>query len=65
LGADTIIYSLMTDYGLGITKGISMRTHLLLDLAGGILLAASPWIFGFSDYVYVPHLVLGIFEIGA
>ncbi|MDB5208647.1 MAG: hypothetical protein JWR72_3722 [Flavisolibacter sp.] len=65
LGAGTIIYSLMTDYELGATKGISMRTHLTLDLVGGILLAASPWIFGFADYVYVPHLVLGIFEIGA
>jgi hypothetical protein len=36
-----------------------------LDLVSGILLAASPWIFGFSDYVYMPHLILGLFEIGA
>ncbi len=65
LGVSAIIYSLMTDYELGATRGISMRTHLMLDLASGILLAASPWIFGFADYVYVPHLVLGILEIGA
>ena len=65
LGAGAIIYSLMTDYELGATRGISMRTHLTLDLMSGVLLAASPWIFGFADYVYVPHLVLGILEIGA
>jgi hypothetical protein len=65
LGAGAIIYSLMTDYEMGATRGISMRTHLMLDLLSGIFLAASPWIFGFADYVYVPHLVLGILEIGA
>lgn len=65
LGAGAIIYSLMTDYELGVSKTISMRTHLTLDLLSGILLAASPWIFGFADEVYGPHLVLGLLEIGA
>jgi len=65
LGAGAIIYSLMTNYELGATNAISMRTHLTLDLVSGILLAASPWLFGFADYVYAPHLVLGILEIGA
>ena len=65
LGAGVIIYSLLTDYELGVSPTISMRTHLMLDLAGGILLAASPWIFGFADYVWAPHLVFGILEIGA
>ena len=36
-----------------------------LDLLSGLLLAASPWLFGFSEFVYVPHLVLGLLEIGA
>lgn len=65
LGAGVIMYSLLTDYELGISKTLSMRTHLMLDLIGGIILAASPWIFGFSDFVYLPHLVLGLAEIGA
>jgi hypothetical protein len=65
LGAGAIIYSLMTDYELGATNAISMRTHLTLDLMSGILLAASPWIFGFSDYIWEPHLILGLLEIGA
>mgnify|MGYP003575574350 FL=1 len=65
LGAGAILYSLITDYELGASKTISMRTHLTLDLISGIVLAASPWIFGFADYVWGPHLVLGLFEIGA
>ena len=65
LGASAILYSLFTDYELGAFRKLSMRTHLTLDLLSGILLAASPWIFGFDDYVYLPHLILGILEIGA
>lgn len=65
LGAGTIIYSLLTDYELGASRSISMSTHLSLDLWSGILLAASPWLFGFNEYVYLPHLIVGIVEIGA
>ena len=65
LGAGAIVYSLMTDYELGASKMLSMRTHLNLDLVSGIFLAISPWLFGFADLVYLPHLLLGIFEIGA
>lgn len=65
LGASAIIYSLITNYELGMAKMISMRTHLGLDMMSGTFLALSPWIFGFNDIVYLPHLVLGILEIGA
>jgi hypothetical protein len=63
LGVAAIVYSLLTNYELGPVKLLSMRTHLWLDLASGVFLALSPWIFGFSDYVYVPHVVLGLMEI--
>lgn len=65
LGAGAIIYSLMTDYEMGVARTISMRTHLTLDMLSGMLLALSPWLFGFADEVYGPHLLLGILEIGA
>ena len=65
LGASVILYSLMTDYELGAVRVLPMGTHLMLDLMSGILLAASPWLFGFADYVWMPHLLLGLFEIGA
>ena len=63
LGAGAILYSLLTNYEMGVSKTISMRTHLALDIASGIFLAASPWIFNFNEYVYLPHLILGLGEI--
>lgn len=63
LGAGAIMYSLLTNYEMGVTKTISMRTHLALDIASGIFLAAAPWIFNFNDFVYLPHLILGLGEI--
>lgn len=65
LGIVILLYSLFTDYELGVVRGISMRAHLNLDLLGGLVLATSPWLFGFADYVYLPHLLLGIAEMGA
>lgn len=65
LGIGAILYSLFTNYEWGVARRISMPTHLTLDLLSGIFLAASPWIFGFADYVYLPHLIFGILEIGA
>lgn len=63
LGIAAFVYSLLTDYELGAARMLSMPAHLWLDLLSGIVLAASPWLFGFSDYVYLPHLVLGLFEV--
>jgi hypothetical protein len=65
LGVGVILYSLLTDYELGASPVIPMRTHLMLDVIGGAVLAASPWLFGFADYIWQPHLILGILEIGA
>ena len=65
LGAGMIVLALMTDYELGAVHRISMRTHLTIDLISGALLAVSPWLFGFADVVWGPHLVLGLLEIGA
>jgi hypothetical protein len=65
LGAGMILYSLMTNYEMGLSHTLSMRTHLTMDMVSGIFLALSPWIFGFNDYVYLPHLILGIAEVGA
>ncbi len=65
LGLSTVAYSLFTDYELGVSRSIPMKTHLTIDIVSGIFLALSPWIFGFHEYVYLPHLILGIAEIGA
>jgi hypothetical protein len=65
LGAGVILYSLLTDYELGVAHVIPMPIHLLIDLIGGVVLAASPWLFGFADDIWWPHVVLGVLEIGA
>ena len=65
LGIAMIGLALMTDYELGVSRKIAMGTHLTIDLIGGALLAVSPWLFGFADYVWEPHLILGILEMGA
>ena len=65
VGAGGILYSLFTDYELGAVRRMLMRTHLALDLVAGLFLAISPWILGFSEYVWLPHLLLGVFEMGA
>jgi hypothetical protein len=37
--------------------------HLGVDVMGGTLLAASPWLFGFADRIWWPHLLIGLMEI--
>src|SRR5205085_10877814 len=64
LGVGVIAYSLFTDYEWGIRRAIPMTAHLGLDLGGGVLLAASPWLLGFADRVWVPHVVVGVVETG-
>jgi hypothetical protein len=65
LGGGVIVYSLLTDYELGVVELIAMPAHLFLDALGGLLLAASPWLFGFAWEIWVPHVVLGLAEVGA
>ncbi len=65
VGAALIGASLLTDYELGIVRMIPMPVHLGLDVAAGLLLAASPWLFGFADRVWLPHVIFGLAEIGA
>ena len=65
IGAGILLMSLVTDYELSLAKLVPMPVHLGVDVAGGVLLAASPWLFGFADRVYWPHLILGLAEIGA
>lgn len=65
VGATILLVSLVTDYELSVAKLVPMRTHLALDVLSGAVLAASPWLFGFAEWVFWPHVLLGIAEIGA
>jgi hypothetical protein len=63
VSSTVLVYSTFTKYELGISKYLPMKIHLLLDVIVGIFLAVSPWIFGFANYVYAPHLFFGLFAV--
>jgi hypothetical protein len=65
IGSMALLMSLFTDYEGGMVRSISMSAHLNVDIITGLFLAASPWILGFADQVYLPHLLLGLFETSA
>ncbi len=56
--------ALVTDFELSVVKLIPMPLHLGMDIAAGLLLLASPWLFGFADRVMWPHVIIGILEVG-
>lgn len=64
-GTIILLYSLFTDYEMGLVRRIPMHTHLMLDILAGLALATSPWVFGFSIHIVAPHLAIGIFQIGS
>lgn len=65
LGGATIVYSLLTNYELGLFKLLPMKLHLLIDLVSGLLLITAPWLFGFSDVIIWPFVILGVLEVAA
>lgn len=63
IGAATIVYSTLTNYEMGVAPLISMPTHLGIDGMAGLILIVSPWLFGFADVVWGPHVVVGVVEV--
>lgn len=64
LGIVILGMALMTDFEVSVVRLIPMPVHLGIDVAGGLLLIASPWLFGFADRVAWPHVVFGLLETG-
>jgi len=65
IGAASLVVTFFTDHELGVVRRLPMVGHLWVDGLSGALLAASPWLFGFADRVYLPHLALGLAAIAA
>jgi hypothetical protein len=63
LGIATIAYSFITSYECGAVPVISMQTHLILDTINGLILATSPWVFGFADEIMIPYVGGGVLEL--
>lgn len=64
-GLGAIAYSLVTRYEAGLLPIVPVPVHLILDVVAGAALAASPWLFGFADRVFWPHLAFGLFSVVA
>jgi hypothetical protein len=65
LGVGLILYSLLTNYELGIPglKFIPMSYHLVFDFIAAAFLAASPFVFGFinrAPNAWLPHIIAGV-----
>ena len=65
LGCGLIIYSLLTNYELGVVRVIPMRLHLMLDAAGGAVLIVAALVSGAAAGIWVPLVILGLIEIGS
>jgi hypothetical protein len=63
IGLTSVAYSLITDYEMGAARLLSMSAHLGLDFMGGLFLMLSPWLLGFYNHIFEPHLLLGLFEL--
>jgi len=63
VGVLTIVSSLLTRYELGALRVIPMVGHLWIDVVAGVLLVLSPWLFGFADRIWWPHVLFGIMYI--
>jgi len=65
LGAGLLLYSLLTDYELGIpgVKFIPMSVHLTVDFVASAFLALAPFLFGYSNEgvnVWLPQVIAGV-----
>jgi sugar lactone lactonase YvrE len=63
LGGAVLMLGMFTDHELSVARRIPMPWHLLFDIVTGVLLATSPWIFGFASVVSKPHLIIGLSQI--
>jgi hypothetical protein len=62
-GIVTFVASLLTHDDLGVAWAIPMPGHLALDVLIGAVLIASPWVLGFSNAIWWPHVILGAVKI--
>lgn len=63
LGIALALYSLCTEYELGVLKLIDFQYHLAIDVIAALFLAVSPFLFGFINQapnVWLPHILVGV-----
>lgn len=65
IGALILVQSMITDFELSLANLIPVTGHLAMDALVGAILLISPWVFGFAEIVWIPHVVIGLALIGA
>jgi hypothetical protein len=60
LGLLVIVYSVLTDYELGLVRYLRIRFHLLLDAIFGLAMLLMPWLLDFPANARWPNYVLGV-----
>lgn len=67
VGVFIILSELTTTSVISPLKLVPMKVHIAMDVITGLFLAASPWLFQFSNLeinAWLPHLVVGILVVG-
>lgn len=68
MGAGLILYSLLTNYYLAITRVIPLGVHMTLDACLGVVLILAPALFGYRDTItdsqYAVHVIMGLGAVG-
>jgi hypothetical protein len=64
VGMGVIVSAVFTNFEYGIIRTMPLRAHLVIDVILGVSLAASPWLLGFAEIVWLPHLIGGVILIG-
>jgi hypothetical protein len=62
LGAMIILLSLLTAYEVSLVKLIPYRVHLMIDAVQALFLLVSPWLLGYADRIWWPHVLVAVVE---
>jgi hypothetical protein len=68
IGVLVLLQSVVTDYEYSAADLVPLPVHLMMDVLAGLVLAASPWLFGFADEgtsAWLPHVLMGLGLLGS
>jgi len=60
MGLFVLGYSLITNYEFSLAKMLPLPTHFTLDYLTALFLVISPFLFGFANIVWFPHVIVGM-----
>jgi predicted membrane metal-binding protein len=64
-GVLQMIMVIFTTHEGGLIKVFPLQLHLLLDMFIGFVLFVSPFLYNFYPFVFLPHVLLGLFLLGS